>query len=439
MRPGQTTRRDFLKTTGTGAAALAVGALLESCKDPERPTNIVLIMADDLGWECLGCYGSTRYRTPALDEMARTGARFNHCYAQPLCTPTRVQLLTGQYNFRNYIGFGVLKPGEKTFGHMMQAAGYATCVVGKWQLWGANNSRGMGGKGVYPDEAGFDEYCLWQVEQAGPRYADPRMYVNRREAEELRGDYGPDVACNYLMDYMVRQRGRPFLAYYPMILPHNPFMPTPDSPEWTTGDRLQTNPRFFADMVAYTDTIVGRIMRKLDDLGIRENTLVMFLGDNGTNRNITSPTKRGEVKGNKGYPDDGGTRVPLIVNWPGTIPGGQVLDDLVDTTDFLPSIAEATGATPPQDLPQDGRSFLPALRGGQGNPREWVFSHYDPDWGDFEKSRFARNQRWKLYDDGRLYDVAADVLEERPITPGAGGPEAEAARQLLQPVLDRLK
>jgi len=424
---------------GTGAAGLATAGLLTSCRRPSRSPNIVLIMADDLGWECLGAYGSTRYRTPVLDGLAASGARFNHCYAQPLCTPTRVQMLTGLYNFRNYTGFGVLRLGERTFGHMLQEAGYATCVAGKWQLWGANDSRGFGGKGVYPDEAGFDEYCLWQIEQIGPRYADPLIYRNRRTPDELPGEYGPDVVSGYLMDFMTRHRDRPFLAYYPMILPHNPFMPTPDSPEWASGDRTETNPRFFTDMVGYVDTIVGRITTRLDELGIREQTLVMFLGDNGTNRNIVSSTTRGDVAGHKGFPDDGGTRVPLIANWPGVIPGGQVREDLVDTTDFLPTIAEVTGAPLSVGVVPDGRSFLPQLRGETGTPREWVFSHYDPDWGAFEKSRFARNQRWKLYDDGRLFDIAADVLEAHPLAAGEGGPEAETARALLQSVLDRLQ
>jgi arylsulfatase A-like enzyme len=433
------TRRDFLRTTGAGAAAMAAAGVLPSCSRQMSPPNVVLIMADDLGWETLGCYGGTAYRTPVLDEMAGSGARFSHCYSQPLCTPTRVQLMTGRYNFRNYIGFGVLKPGERTFGHMMQNAGYATCVVGKWQLWGANNSRGMGGRGVYPDEAGFDEYCLWQIEQIGQRYADPLMYLNRREPEELPGAYGPDVATEYLLDFMARQKGRPFFAYHSMILPHDPFVPTPDSPEWSRGDRRQRAPRFFGDMVAYMDKLVGRITRKLDELGIRENTLVIFLADNGTNRRITSPTTHGDVKGHKGFPDDGGTRVPLIAHWPGEIAGGRVLDDLVDTTDFLPTIAAATGARPPSDVQLDGRSFLPQLRGEAGNPREWIFCHYDPDWGSFSRSRFARGRRWKLYDDGRLYDVARDVLEEHPLAPGASGPEAGDARQLLQQVLDRLR
>jgi arylsulfatase A-like enzyme len=246
------------------------------------------------------------------------------------------------------------------------------------------------------------------------------------------------VATDYLLDFITRQEGGPFFAYYPMILPHNPFAPTPDSPEWATGDRAQADPRFFSDMVTYMDKLVGRIVRGLDEEGIRDNTLVMFLGDNGTNRSITSPTTQGDVTGHKGFPDDGGTRVPLIANWPGILPGGLVLDDLVDTTDFLPTIAAVTGARPPSGVELDGRSFSPQLRGRTGDPRDWVFCHYDPDWGNFGRTRFARDQRWKLYDDGRLYDVVADRLEERAIGLGSGGPEGEAARIKLQDVLDSL-
>jgi arylsulfatase A-like enzyme len=142
------------------------------------------------------------------------------------------------------------------------------------------------------------------------------------------------------------------------------------------------------------------------------------------------------VTGHKGFPDDAGTRVPLIANWPGVILEGQVLDDLVDTTDFLPTIAAVTGAPPTSGVELDGRSFLPQLQGEEGDSREWVFCHYDPGWGNFERARFARDQRWKLYDDGRLFDVPADPLEERPLEAGTEGGEAGAARQRLQRVLD---
>ena len=148
---------------------------------------------------------------------------------------------------------------------------------------------------------------------------------------------------------------------------------------------------------------------------------------------------RATIKGGKGLTTDAGTHVPFIANRPGTIPAGRVCDDLIDFTDFLPTLAQATGSPVPQNLTLDGRSFLPQLKGKKGNPREWVFCHYDPEWGNFTRSRFVRDQRWKLYDDGRLYDVPADPLEEHPLEPGSGGPGAAAARQRLQQVLDRLR
>ena len=160
-------RRQFIKTIGLGVASLAIPGCLSAASPTLRNArngkpNIILIMADDLGYECLGCYGSASYKTPVLDELAATGVRFEHCYSQPLCTPSRLKIMTGKNNFRNYTYFGALAPKEKTFGHMMKNAGYATCIVGKWQL--AARDRG---EGIYPKAAGFDEHCLWQVDDRG--------------------------------------------------------------------------------------------------------------------------------------------------------------------------------------------------------------------------------------------------------------------------------
>jgi len=139
-------RREFIKAAGLGAAVMAAPGCLDAAgrssnRNNVRKPNIILIMADDIGYECFGCYGSKSYETPVLDGLARTGMRFEHCYSQPLCTPSRVKIMTGQYNFRNYVNFGVLDPKQKTFGHLLQNCGYATCVVGKWQLYGSANRR----------------------------------------------------------------------------------------------------------------------------------------------------------------------------------------------------------------------------------------------------------------------------------------------------------
>jgi arylsulfatase A len=435
-------RRQFIKTVGLGAAFLSMpdclGAGRQSTvnKINDKP-NIVLIMADDLGFECLGCYGGKSYKTPVLDKLAATGMRFEHCYSQPLCTPSRVKIMTGQYNFRNYVNFGVLDPKQKTFAHLLRDCGYATCVVGKWQLYGSvNQSAEVRGTGILPQQAGFDEHCLWQVKGRGSRYKDPVMVQNGKTLDGLEGKYGPDVSCDYALNFMERHKTGPFLLYFPMALVHSPFVPTPESEDWKKPEQ-KNNTKYFADMVAYMDKIVGRIVGKLDEFGLREKTLILFVGDNGTARNIRSKIDDRVIRGGKGLTTDAGMHVPMIANRPGVIPAGKVCGDLVDFSDFVPTFAEASGAEIPIDMPIDGRSFLPQLRGEKGNPREWIFCHYEPKWIGINKAvRFVRDRRWKLYDGGELYDVPADTLEQNPNPPG---PEAMAARKRLQAVLDSIK
>ena len=431
------TRREFLRGLSASAAlAWAAPSGLAQHSRNDKP-NIVLIMADDLGYECLGCYGSTSYQTPALDELARTGMRFDHCYSQPLCTPSRVQIMTGQYNFRNYKAFGILDQTQRTFAHLLKDNGYATCVVGKWQLYGSSDQqRAQRGKGAYPGQVGFDEYCLWQIDRRDSRFRDPLVVQNGTYRDDMKGKYGPDVYCDYALDFIERKKDQPFLLYFPMALVHNPFVPTPDSSEWTQ-EKHKPNNRFFADMVRHMDKLMGRIVKKLDDLGLRENTLFLFIGDNGTHRNIISKVGNKTIKGGKGLTTDAGTHVPFIANWPGTIPIDRVCDDLIDFTDFLPTLAQATGSPVPKDLTLDGRCFLPQLKGKKGNPREWVFCHYFRDPGN-PIQRFARDKRWKLYQNGNLFDVQTDPLEQKPLAPSASSATATAARRRLQVVLDSL-
>jgi len=448
MQRNLTTRRNFLRGAGLGPAALTLGAAPARKTGNERP-NIVLIMADDLGYETLGCYGGSSYRTPNLDRLAHRGVRFTHAYAQPLCTPTRVQLMTGKYNFRNWKAFGVLDPKERTFGHVMREAGYKTCIAGKWQLYSYNPpdfEPEWRGKGMRAEDSGFDEYCLWHAEHTedkGSRYADPVVLQNGKYRDDLKGKYGPDVYAAYITDFMERCAREPFFVYYPMCLTHAPFVPTPRSKNWKTGDRLKADPGYFGDMVEYMDAVAGRIVDKVDKLGLLERTLILFFGDNGSPREIRSHLGERVVQGGKGFTTDAGTRVPLIAYWKDVTPAGRVLEDLIDSTDFFPTVAAAGGAPLPRSEIIDGRSFLPQLRGETGNPREWVFFHYDPrpgwDKRQYSLKRFARGRRYKLYSDGRLFDVPGDVLEQNPIRPGAGVPEAERARRRLQAVLDSLK
>lgn len=417
----------------------------------DRP-NIVLIMADDLGVEGIGCYGGTSYRTPAIDRLAKNGIRFTHAYSQPLCTNTRIQLMTGKYNNRNWRSFGILDPKEKTIGHYMQEAGYNTCIAGKWQLQSYDPPSYPGshlrrGKGMKVTEAGFDEYSLfhsWHTEDKGSRFLDPTIYENGKLLTELKGRYGPNHWVDFINSFIARKKDdpKPFFVYYAMALPHRPFVPTPDSADWTNKDaHLNEDPRHFPDMVEYMDKCVGRVVKQIDDLGLGKNTLVIFYSDNGTHRKITSQTKRGPVVGGKGRTTDAGTHVPLAIRWTETITPG-LNENLIDSTDFLPTIMEAAERPVPSATKLDGISFYPQLFGKDAKLRPWVFCHYDPrpgwDKDQFRKIRFARDKRYKLYGDGKLYDVPNDKLEQKPILAARDTAETREARRRLAKVLKDL-
>ena len=437
----------------------------------KRP-NVILIMSDDLGYEAIGCNGGTSYATPILDEMANTGARFENAHVQPLCTPTRVQLMTGKYNFRNYIGFGLMKPDEVTFGHLFSNAGYKTCISGKWQLYSyatLDEAPELRNKGQKIENAGFDEYCVWHAhhtEAKGSRYKDPVIYENGKYLTDTKGKYGEDVFAQYINNFMEKNRDEEFFVYFPMALTHRPFEPTPDSPEFNdfesytntsasrkgrtfeTVEGWDDNPRYYKDMVEYHDKVIGRVMDKLDELGIRDNTLVIYVGDNGSPQEVCSIMHRhDEVCGGKGLTKDRGTHVPLICNWPETV-SNQVIGDLVDSSDFLPTILDVAGIETPPGFVMDGQSFYPQLKGEKGNPRDWVFFHFDPispRAGNAASPaaarplvRFVRGERWKLYEDGRLYDLQADRDEESPLLSTNDNSERAAARQSLARVFDQM-
>jgi arylsulfatase A len=399
---------------------LAVGA---------EKTNVVLIMADDIGYECYEAYGGTSYKTPVLNKMAERGMRFDHAYSNPICTPSRVKIMTGLSNVRNYTSFSTLKNTEKTIGHMMQNAGFRTAIAGKWQLLGAEHYPDfIRGKGSWPKDMGFERHCLWQVDKLGSRFWGPTITIDGELKKFPTDVYGPDVYSQFLLDRMEEYKDQPFFLYYPMALVHSPFDPTPDSADQTSKDRQQN----FADMVAYMDKLIGRIVDKTVQLGIAQRTLILVTGDNGTHSSLKSKMGEKVIVGGKGKPTDAGTHVALFGYQPGTVPAGNVSNDLVEFSDFMPTIASATGATPL--FPTDGQSFLPQLHGENGEPRETVFVYYWPRPEKGEPLRFVRNKRWKLYGDGRLIDVQNDVLEKTPIV----SPESNTIRQRLEAAMNRM-
>ena len=402
----------------------------------KQKTNVILIMADDMGYETLGVNGGLSYDTPNLDQMAEQGKRFTHCYSQPLSTPSRVKIMTGLYNYRNYDDFGYLNPDETTFGNMMKQAGYATCIIGKWQLNGVREHPGWESLDR-PKHFGFEEYCLWQLVERHKRYANPYIVENGEKIEGLEDAYGPDVFCDYALDYMKRKKDEPFFLYYPMVLPHSPFVPTPDSKEWADKENRYSGAKhFFKDMVEYTDKIVGRIVRRAEELGIAERTLIIFTGDNGTNRGIVSKTRAGDYTGGKAKTIDAGTHVPLVAYWSGQIEPGSVYDGMIGFSDFYATFADLAGV----HARSDGKSFLSLLKDKPYQGKESVLVHYDPrirpstnEWRD----RFARTRQYKLYQDGRFYHIPTDKLEEDPLPMEHTDWEVIQVKKKLQRMLDQ--
>lgn len=398
----------------------------------ERP-NVVLIMVDDFGYECITANGGQSYHTPNIDRLAARGLRFENCHVQPLCTPTRVQMMTGRYNIFNYVQFGKLPRTETTFGQLLKQAGYATAVCGKWQL---------GYEADAPQHFGFDEALLWQHTRRPPRYANPGLELNAQEKDYSMGEYAPELINDFALQFISDHKAQPFFLYYPMILTHSPFQPTPDSPDWDPtlrGENARRDVKHFADMTAFTDKMVGRIVDRLDELGIRDNTLLIFVGDNGTQGNVISRFKGQDYKGGKGKTTAHGTHVPLIVSWPAAMQdAGRVCTDLISSTDFLPTICAAAGVEVPGNV--NGASFLPQLRGAVGNPRQWLYTWYSPRQKmDLTVKEYVFDKDFKLYRTGQFYDLQTDPAEAHDLALASKEltGRALASQAKLQGVLDQ--
>jgi len=420
------------------ATTAPVHAQTATVKEKIKP-NIVFILADDMGYECVGAYGGT-YNTPNIDRFAGQSVKFNYAYAQPLSTPSRVELMTGKYNYKNYVDFGFMNQDQKTFGHLARMAGYVTGIVGKWQL-GANSK--------LPDHFGFDSYCLWQLNYPRAanteRYADPLIEENGVIVPRDKEMYGPDRQADFVDRFIDANKDKPFFLYYPMTLVHEPFVSTPLSGDWASNlqGRRKSDTKYFSDMMDYCDRMVGRLIDKLKEEGLYDNTLIIFTGDNGTDQPITSKMKDGTyIKGGKGLTTDAGTHVALLAAYGNRQGQARECDDLIDFTDVLPTMAQAMGIAVPKAWNTDGVSFLPQVMGQKGKPRQWVFCHYDnffkgADKPDPNAKRYIRDHRYKLYTTGEFYDVKADIFEKNNIAPGQGSPEAEKARKFLQSKLSK--
>jgi arylsulfatase A len=278
--------------------------------------------------------------------------------------------------------------------------------------------------------------------QKTSRYWHPSIVENGQYRPTTENDYGPDLFTQFIVDFIEKNQREEFFVYYPMALAHAPFYPTPHSKDLATADKFKNDDRYFGDMVAYTGVCVTRILDQLDKLGLAENTLVLFTTDNGTNRGLVSQQGARIVPGGKALPIDAGCHAPLLAVWKGKIQPGATCHDLIEFSDFLPTIAALGQARLPTDRVLDGVSFLPQLQGERGNPRAAIFMHYDKDpqakRPNTKRIRFAFDGHYKLYLDGLMYHVANDVDEERPLNTAALSSETQAARERLQKVLDAM-
>ena len=404
--------------------------------EASRP-NILFILADDVGSEVLECYGGESYETPRLNELAEQGTRFDHSYTMSVCHPTRICFLTGQYPFR----LGNPKWGtfpksaeSRTIAHVLKKAGYATGIAGKWQL------TLLGDDPTHPHRLGFDEYCIFGWHE-GPRYYQPHIRQDGELRTDVQDRYGPDVYCEFLIDFMNRHREEPFFAFYSMALCHavtdDLDTPVPVGP----NGLYQT----FAEMVEAMDDHVGLLLDELDRTGLSENTIVVFFTDNGSPYESTIGVSDGKlvdrpvlsvrngivVPGGKTTLLDSATRVPLLIRWPGVVEEGQVSDDLIDVSDFLPTLADLANAELPADVILDGRSFADRLLRKGPQVRDWVFAEH--------KGRaFVKDRRWKLYNDGHLFDLDDDRLEQHPLPAQDPSPASRSANRHLQKAIDTL-
>lgn len=408
---------------------LSLGAVVAQAA--ERPPNIVLIFADDVGREVLGCYGGTSYKTPNIDALSDGGMQFSHCYSMPVCHPSRITLLSGRYPsaFGNP-KWGGYPEGEakKTFAAELQRAGYATAVAGKWQLQLLKNNPD------HPQELGFDESSVFGWHE-GARFHEPFIYENGKKRDDTAGTYGPDLYVEFLSDFMEKNREQPFMVWYSMALCHDVTDDIGKPVPFYKDDRWMN----YGEMVASMDEMVGRIVKAVDDLQLRENTLILFTTDNGTaassylgvdengkmyKHEVYSEFGGKQIRGGKGKLNDWGTRVPFIANWKGKITPGRSYSDLIDFSDFLPTFIDLAGAEMPKG-PLNGQSFAPRLLGTGSGDRTWVYAeHRGKSW--------TRNRRFKLYDDGRFFNVEQDPEEQKKLDLDALDDSEKKALALLQ-------
>ncbi|MGE3308482.1 MAG: arylsulfatase [Limisphaerales bacterium] len=391
---------------GVGSVDAAEGADGTRSGRVERP-NVVVILADDAGWGDYGVSGNTQAQTPNLDSLARRGASLDRFFVCAVCAPTRAEFLTGRYHSRGGVrgvstGQERLNTDEKTLADAFKAAGYATGAFGKWH----NGSQGP----YHPNARGFDEYYGFTSGHWG-EYFDPPLERNGRPVRAK--GYIADEFTAKAIEFIERHRNRPFLCYLPFNTPHSPwavpeeywrrYKDLPLGLRATDGSRERDDAtRCALAMMENLDANVGRVLRRLDELGVGTNTLVVYFSDNGPNTHRWN----GGMKGIKGSTDEGGLRSPCFIRWPGGgIRAGTRVDRITGAIDLLPTLCALAGVSRLGTHPLDGRDLSPLLLGSAGDWEErLLFSHQN---GQVS----ARSQRYRLDSKGALFDIGADPAQ----------------------------
>ena len=387
----------------------------------QKKPNIIFVLADDLGIDGVSAYGADFFKTPVIDKLAKEGIRYTNAYTVPLCGPSRALILSGRYGFRtgavNQDMTGEIKPSAENFmPSILKKAGYTSSMIGKW-----------GQLPLGPAEFGFDDYLrffgsgsFFNEEGKKDKYV-----VNGKEAVLKDGEYMPDLMHDHMVNFLAQHKKDPFYLYYSLSHVHGEIVATPDSKPGTTDYK-----ELYTDNISYMDKLVGKLVHTLDSLKLRENTLIVFFGDNGTAGEAAQigRVQGQKLSGKKGTMQECGSLVPMIVNWPAMIKKPGVSSSLIDAADFIPTFAELAGAPLPTNNVLDGVSFAYQLKGGKGTPREWIFIGLGKDW-------YVRSANWKLMRSGDLYDMRKAPFEEKLVVLDD---KTTAEKQKLQAILDKL-
>lgn len=419
--------KHLLRTIAALALILAPASVVRAAP-PARP-NIVLILTDDMGWTDLGCFGSNFYETPNIDRLAEEGMKFTNAYAScTVCSPTRASIMTGQYPARLHITdwiaghvrpFAKLKvpdwtkelsPEISNVARVLKGAGYATASVGKWHL---------GPEPCWPEKQGFD------LNVAGCQRGQPPSYFSPYKIETLtdgpEGEFLSERLTAEALKFIERSKGQPFFLYLPHYAVHTPLQARPEVvakyKAKADPDAPHHNPTY-AGLVESVDDSVGRVLAKLDELKLADNTIVVFTSDNG---GLMSSTSNAPLRAGKGSAYEGGVRVPMIVRWPGVVRAGAVCDAPVVSADYYPTFLAIAGADAPASHAVDGESIVPLLKQSGTLRRDaiyWHYPHYHP--GGATPYSAVREGDFRLVEfqeDGRveLYDLKDDIGEARDL------------------------